>query len=177
VDRSGSASQNFEIDLPPHVAELRVIVESLPGLTLDVPGFEEAQSAVGPDGKKVLITRRVLRPGEPDSQRHITVRLGGLPEKSPARWYASLAALLVALTGLYVARRSSAEESAERALQKAQARSRLLQELRALETEHERGELGPETFAEAKKQLLLAIARLLPDKTASIGDAVQAVEK
>lgn len=173
VDRAGRASQTFDLEIPPHVAELRVIAETTPGMTLEVPGFEPPQSTKGPDGKQVLVTRRVLAPGEAD-RRQVTIRLGGLPERSPARWYAALGASAVALTGLGLGLRRRAGVHPELALDRAKARARLLEELAEVRAAHESGAIGPETFAEAESQLLLALARLLPDEEAPKGPSGKA---
>ncbi len=158
----GSESQGFEMSLPPHLAELRVLTEAAAGMTLDVDGFERAQVARGPSGDRVLITRRVMRPGE-EPLEHVSLRIGGLPVPGPTRWGVVAAAAAIALAGLLWAfqhrgkskgRHAVAGEDIDR------ARALLLDELVALEQAFESGAIGPRTHEQTKRQLLDALARL-----------------
>ncbi len=169
-------SQTFPIAIPPHVAELRVLGEAAPGMTLDVKGFEETdrggtrevtfeepQVARGPAGDRVLITRRLMRPGE-NQLKKVLVELGGLPVAGPARWIAVALALAIALGGIASVvlrpgpkgkkRHAIAGEDLDR------ARKLLLDELVAVERAFDQGDIGPVTREQARRRLLDALARL-----------------
>lgn len=163
VPRQGKASQRFELTLPPHVADLRVITEAAPGMTLDVEGFGPAEATRGPSGDRVLITRRVAGVGS-GTFNDVRIDLGGLPVHGSARWIAVLVAALIALGGLVTAwlrrgdeaRAGAGEGDLER------ARELLLEELVAVERAFAQGHVGPRTHEQARRQLLDALARLDP---------------
>jgi hypothetical protein len=158
-----SGSQNFELSLPPHVAELRVISEASPGMTLDVAGFEPAEATRGPSGDRVLITRRLMRPGQ-GALDTVRIELGGLPTQGNTRWFVTLAAALIALGGLASAlrRRQGTDPDPVAGEDLERARKLLLDELVAVERAFEAGQVGPRTREEARRQLLDALARLSP---------------
>jgi hypothetical protein len=153
-----SESESFPFTLPPNVAELRVITEYAPGMSLNVAGFEPVQEARGPEGTRVLITRRMAPPGE-QALSSLTVELTGLPTIGPERWYAVGAATLLALSGLWFARRTRKGEKPNSG-EVRQARRLLLGDLGALEAARAQGEIGPETYERARRELVLALARL-----------------
>lgn len=162
IPSSGNPSQSFDMSLPPHVAELRVLAEAAPGMSLDVDGFEPAEPARGPTGDRVLITGRMMRPGQGELTS-IHVRLAGIPVQGPLRWAVAAAAALIALGGLAWAvlhrgkargRHAVAGEDLDH------ARRLLLDELVAVERAHEAGSIGPRTHEQARRQLLDALARL-----------------
>ncbi len=158
----GSATQSFEMSLPPHVAELRVIAESAPGMSLDVDDFEPAEPTRGPTGDRVLITRKLMRPGQGQLD-HVTVRLSGLPVQGPGRWAVTALAALIALGGFVWAvlhRGKSKGRHAVAGEDLDHARKLLLDELVAVEKAHETGAIGPRTHEQARRQLLDALARL-----------------
>jgi hypothetical protein len=140
------------------VAEVRVIAETAPGMTLNVPGFEPVQEARGPEGTKVLVTRRAMTPGQGLLQT-IDVQLSGLPMVGPERWYAVALAIALAAAGLWFAtgpaRRSQLGRSDVR-----KARKLLLEDLAALEQAKQRELVGPQTYERARRDLLQALARL-----------------
>lgn len=154
-------SESFHFSLPPHVAEVRVITETAPGMTLHVPGFEPVQEARGPEGTKVLVTRRAMTPGQGLLQT-IDVQLGGLPTVGPERWYAVALAVALAAAGLWFAtgpaRRSQLGQGDVR-----KARKLLLEDFAALERAKQQDLVGPQTYERARRDLLQALARLEDD--------------
>jgi len=156
-------SEAFQFSLPPNVAEMRVITEYAPGMSLKVAGFEPVQEARGPDGTRVLVTRRLAVPGE-QSLPNLTVELNGLPTIGPERWYAVGAAVALALTGLWFSRRTRQGAGAGEVRE---ARRLLLLDLRSLEAARAGGEIGPQTYERARRELVLALARLETEPAAA----------
>jgi hypothetical protein len=164
-----AASLSFT--LPPHVARMRVITEAARGMTLRVADFPNAEADRNQRGQRVLFTERQLRAGQSPMSR-LEVTLGNLPGPGPGRWWtASLATCIVAL-GVYTAveqqradkrgkkspGKSALEEDAAR------ARTRLVEEIAALERAHESGQIGPNAYARLRQMLIDAVARLLPQR-------------
>lgn len=158
LPNSNTESRTIPISVLPHTAELRVLSEMIPGLSLDVsPGFEAPQIADGPTGKKVLITRRLMQPGQSEISE-VKILLGGLPVTGPGRWIAVFIALGIAsmsLIGIF-GQRSSEELLSE----KKKARETLLKEMLLVERAFEAGDIGPRTFEQTRREILTAIARL-----------------
>jgi hypothetical protein len=152
-------SEIFRLSLPPHVAEIRVITEYAPGMSLSVAGFEPVQQARGPEGTRVLVTRRALAPGE-GALSSIAVELHGLPTVGPERWYAVALALLLAVAGLWFSLRPGRRSARLERADLHQARRLLLADLAALEKARAQDEVGPQTYERARRELLLALARL-----------------
>ncbi len=156
------STQSLELTLPPHVAELRVITEASPGMTLDVDGFDRAEPARGPTGDRVLITRRMMRAGD-GQLTDVHIRIGGLPVQGPARWGVVAAAAVIALSGLAWAFRHRGKSKGRHAVAGEdldRARALLLDELVAVERALESGAIGPRTHEQTRRQLLDALARL-----------------
>ncbi len=152
-------SESFELGLPPHLVELRVLAEQTPGLRLGVPGFDDAEPTRGPDGKRMLFTRRVMQPGQ-DEMSRIRIDLAGLPVPGPARYIACALALCVAAAGVFYASRRGRRAQEELAADRAAAERVLLDELLALERSHRSGLVGPKTYEQGKRELLNALSRL-----------------
>jgi hypothetical protein len=162
VPSRGRTTQSLELTLPPHVAELRVITEAAPGMTLDVDGFERAEAARGPTGDRVLVTRRMMRAGD-GQLNDVHIRVGGLPVPGPARWGVVAAAAVIALSGLAWAFRHRGKSKGRHAVAGEdldRARALLLDELVAVERALESGAIGPRTHEQTRRQLLDALARL-----------------
>ncbi len=148
----------IEVGLPPHVAEIRVLAEKTPELQLQVaPQFITAEPAKAPDGKDVLITRRVMKPGESQLSR-IRIQLDGLPVLGPGRWIALGLSLLIALLGVgALFRKNSQRGSID---ERDEARQTLLEEMRFLKSAYANKDIGPRTFEQTHREILVALARL-----------------
>jgi hypothetical protein len=166
VPNPGDADVSFRLELPPHVADLRVIAQSSPGMTLEVDGFDPAEPTVDGNGQRLLFTARQMRQGD-DQLRELAVRLSGLPTQGPGRWIAVALAASLAASGLRAARRAPAQPKKRAREELAAARELLLDELVALEHARAAGQIGPTTYDSAKRELVGALARL----RAGSGDA------
>jgi hypothetical protein len=161
IPSRNSESEVYSFGVLPHVAELRVLAEAAPGLTLIVPGFEPVQKADGPAGTPVWVTRRVMNPGEGELGG-VAVELNGLPTIGPERYYALVFALLLASSGLYWALsykrgKVSLGDDQKRILE---AKQVLLSELDLLEKAKTQEVVGPQTYESTRRQILDALARL-----------------
>ena len=149
----------FELGAPPHLAEQRILVEDIPGMELSVAGFGPAETTTGPDGKPVLFAQKIMQPGQAELSS-MRIELSGLPTVGPGRWMALSLALLVALGGLIMAFLQKNKRSDEQLEQKKVAREVLLREMQLLESARAMDKIGPRTYEQTKREILLALARL-----------------
>jgi hypothetical protein len=149
----------FVIQLPPHVAELRVMVPAAREMRLEVEGFNAAEPMTGQDGRRLLVVQRQLRPGEPE-MREVAIRLSGIPTPSSGRWVAVGLSLSVLLAGLFLTSRDRRTAGQVPAKDGERAQRLLLGELVALERAFIGKEIGPRTYEQARRALLDALTRL-----------------
>jgi hypothetical protein len=157
----------FVVQLPPHVAELRVMVPAAREMRLEVQGFNPAEPMTGQDGRRLLVVQRQLRPGEPE-MRDVAIRLSGIPTPSSGRWIAVGLALSVILAGLFLTARDQKGAGLVPVKDGERAQKLLLNELVALERAFADKEIGPRTYDQARRALLDALTRLearMPGKT------------
>lgn len=167
VPNTNTETRTISFGVPPHTVDLNVLIEQAPGLGLSVtPGFVPAESRVGRNEKKVLVTRRVLRPGEGPISA-IQIDLTGLPVIGPARWIATFIALGIALLGLLATWMKRRESDKDQGQERDKARETLLREMLLLERAHRTGEIGPRTYEETRREILVALARLEPEPSAA----------
>lgn len=160
LPKSADSTEVFQVSTLPRIAELRVIAEASPQMRLDVEGFEPVQVAANQQGKRVLVTRKLLERGD-ELERGFSVTLSGLPVPGYGRWVAVGLALALGVLGFGAANGSvnlGGSESKARDLKR--AREVLLNELVEVERSRERGDLGPSAYADARRVLLDALARL-----------------
>lgn len=163
VPNTNTETRTIAFSIPPHTVDLNVLIEQAPGMGLSVsPGFAPAESRVGRNEKKVLVTRRVLRPGD-GQLSEIRIELSGLPVIGPGRWIATFVALFIALLGILATWMKRRESEAEKQEQRKKAQDTLVGEMLLLETAHQNGDIGPRTYEETRREILVALARLEPD--------------
>jgi len=154
--------QTIRIALPPHVAQMRVMVESSKSMGVEVAGFPAAKKTKNRDGKRVLVTEKMTA-REEGGLKFVEITLTGLPTAGPGRWIASGFGLLALAIGLgYVLQRrdqKGPDEEGRRDL--VDAREALLREIVELERAHRAGELGPKTYQRLRNALLDALERLV----------------
>jgi hypothetical protein len=151
---SGESSVDFDVGLPPNMAQLIVRAAASPGMKLAVPGFRDAVSDVNEEGQRELITGKKLQEGEIPF-RKIHVALSELPTPGPARVIATSIAGIGILVGALAVRSRRAKTTTKR------DRARLLQLLEELEDAHARGDVGPKSYARARRELIDELALLL----------------
>jgi len=149
----------WTMSVPPHLAEQRILVEEIPGMELRVPGFAPAEATEGPDGKKVLFAQRVMRPGESELQQ-LRIELSGLPVIGPGRWIATALAAVIGIFGLGLALLRRSGKPNEEDDQRLIAQRVLLQEIQLLERAHAQDQVGPRTYEQTRREIMMALARL-----------------
>jgi hypothetical protein len=163
VPLENKEKQTLTIQLPPRVAQARVMVEASRQMGVEVPGFPPAERSQNRDGKRILITgRQVSR--EEGGLRKLEITITGLPTQGYGRWVAVvLAVTALAGGGAFVyARRGKEEEMDEETRDELiEARDALLDEIAELERAHRRGDVGPKTYARIKNALLDSLARIV----------------
>ncbi len=154
--------QVIKLELPPHVAQMRVMVESSKNMNAEVAGFPAARKTKNRDGKRVLVTEKMVS-RESGGLTTIEITLTGLPTAGPWRWLAVLLSLGAVVAGfVYVAQRreqGGPDEETRRDL--VEAREALLGEIVELERAHRAGEIGPKTYHRLRDALLDALERLV----------------
>lgn len=161
VPRTGDSTQNFRIELPPHVLHMQVMVEASKSMSVDVKGFPAAQKK-NREGKKVLVTEWQLdRAG--NFMQVLDLTVSGLPVPSPTRWGAlALGALVIIGGAAYALKRREATDMADDTRDDlVDAQRALLDEIVALERLHKAGTVGPKTYARLRSALVDALARIV----------------
>ena len=162
IPLDGSEKQTIRIELPPSVAQMRVMAESSRSMAVKVVGFPDAQK-VTRDGKRLLVTERQFARSERSQQSSIEIALTGLPVPGPGRWIAVILAVIALGSGIaYVARRrDDGEIDDDTRNDLLEAREALLSEIVALERAHRSGEIGPKSYARLHASLLDALAQIV----------------
>lgn len=158
---AGAETQVIKLELPPHIAQARVIAEASRAMTLNVSGFPETQTARR-EGKRLLITERTLTRSE-SGVPMLTITLGGLPTEGPGRYLALSLAVVALLGGISYAfsKRFDTRHDPEARADLAEAREALLDELVALERARKSGEVGPKTYDRVRRALLDSLSRIV----------------
>lgn len=156
--------QTIRIELPPRIAQMRVMAEASKSMTLNVAGFPAAQRTQNRDGKKILITEMQGTRTE-GGMKVIEITLGGLPTPGVGRWIALLlaGATVIGGTALNLVRRRDQDRGPddEERRELLEARNALLDEFVELERARKRGDVGPKTYDRVRAALLDALARIV----------------
>jgi hypothetical protein len=156
----------FDVSFPIHVFRAMVITQAPRGMALSVDGMVPAEADVF-QGQRILVTQRALRSHDDASLDHLHIVLSGLPAVAgPERTVALLAAFAIVAGSAGLAfrrtRRSTARRrraAARRGLER--ERTRVLADAAELARAREAGEVGPETHERRRRELALALARVL----------------
>jgi hypothetical protein len=169
VPNHGKSSAEFRLGLPPHVASLRVLAQSAPGMELRAEGFAAAEPVVDNNGQRLLLTDRQMQPG--DAQlRALAIRLSGLPTPGPGQWIAVALAAALAVSGMAAAKQAPKQPAKLAREDALRAHSLLIDELVALEKARRKKQIGPATYESTRRQLVEAIARLATSNPAQPAD-------
>jgi hypothetical protein len=163
VPRHNTANAAFDIELPPHVIQVKVGLASSRNAELLVDGFADAQPTTSQNGQRLLLTAKSFdRPNELPGDLRFEVR--GLPTIGVGRIVAACVSVFVVLLGVFFAmikKRLGQPADHDQTLHN-RARERLLAELAELEMAKLTGRIGPTTFADTRSIILEALIRLEP---------------
>lgn len=163
VPNDHDPTTSFNMDMPPHLASMQMVVESAPGMSMNIAGFAPAEPATNNNGQRVLVAARQLQQGQPQMDQ-LSITLAGVPTPPEGRWYAVVIALTFGLGGLGIALGRSQDQRkrvaavAQRDLDRSS--DLLLDELVALERAKQNKQIGPHTYESTRRALLDALARL-----------------
>ena len=162
VPLEGTARQTFRIEMPPHVAQMRVMAESSKSMGLEVSGFPAAQKSTNRDGKRIMITEKQVGRSE-RGLPVLEVTITGLPTPGNARWIAVVLGLgaIAGGVGYALQRRDDKALAPDTRADLLDAQRALLDELVALERAHKSGEVGPKSYARFRAALLEALGRIV----------------
>jgi hypothetical protein len=159
---SGESDVSFDVGMVPNVAAARVISPASRDMKLEVEGFPAPRSTSDGQGQRALITERQLSREDPP-MKSVAVTIRGLPTEGPGKLIATfLAAGGVGIGLVLGAQRPSSKD-------RKKERARLLAELTELERAHRDGQVGPKTYAAARRDLLDALARTFAEEASGDG--------
>jgi hypothetical protein len=160
LPRAGSSAR-LPVVQPWRTYTYRVISEAPEGMKLRVTDFPEPEK-VKDQQRDLFFTQVQRRPSEPELGA-FTIRLDGIPGPGPGRWIAVLLTVLAVGYGLLRAFRT-ADDVAERKALLAARKSELLALAKSTDSEHERGEIGPQFRAERLNDIMTELALVLRDE-------------
>jgi hypothetical protein len=160
LKRSGDSAK-IPINQPWRTYQYRVISEAPAGLKLRVTDFPEPE-AVRDKDRDLLFTQKQNSPNDPNTAA-FTIKLDGIPTPGPGRWIALVMAVLAMGVGLVVARKP-ADDAQDRKLAIVARKEELLALAKQTESEHERGEIGPQYRAEKLEEITTELALVLRDE-------------
>lgn len=155
---AGESDIHFDVGMPPHLAAIRVMAVAADPMKLAIEGFPDAHPDQDGEGNRVLVIDRQMRPNDAPV-KSISVSLRDIPTAGPARFIATgLAAIGVVFGLVLTSRRRPKREDKTGAKRE---RQRLLGDLEDLERARLAGDVGPKTYARARREIIDAIARTL----------------
>jgi hypothetical protein len=165
---SGDSEIDADIGMPPHVFQAIVMTPYAAPIKLVVDGFPEPKTRTDNQGQKILVTQA---DATDKPLTHVHLALKDLPTPGPARWLATFAAAFGIIAGLgFAVSTARAPQGKRRGAGGGDARSerqQLLAELEDLERAHRDGEVGPQTYERARRELIDAIARTLTKESST----------
>jgi hypothetical protein len=163
---SAENSSTREIKFPSalHLGSARILLDSAPGMTMKIEGFEEPTESRNQDGQRRLIAARDFLGEKIRAPEAIKVQISGIPTPAAGRGFAVTLAAVIAMGGLVLSMGRFKTRTPTRSQLSKEDRERagelLLEELIRLEQAFKQGEIGRKTHDTAKRQLLEAYARL-----------------
>jgi hypothetical protein len=161
VPNDQSPTAAFRLTLPPRVSAVQVVTEASPNMGLQVGGYSAPTAGLNTHGRRVLKTGAVARPGD-WLPSELSITLTGLPTSGDARWWALIAALLIAGAGVVYARQYAADDQRLRRDRQRlrEARELLLAELIDVHQARLDNTLGPRAYDSVRSELVDALARI-----------------
>ena len=150
----------FDIPLPPSTRRVQVIALAPRGMGLSVEDFPKAERTRVSSGKPAWLTTKTLRSDVQQSFDSISFTLDGIPTRGPGALIAIGIAFMIAMGGLYRGTTTRAQKRLARS-DRDRARKLLLEELARIELAYRNKQVGPRTYAQAKRTVLDALARIL----------------
>jgi hypothetical protein len=154
---SGDKDVDFDVGLPPHAAIVRVMMPAAVGIKLAPVGFPPPEVRQDGQGQSFLVTERRVRPDE-GRLASVTIGIHDIPVAGGGRTVATGLAAGGVAVGLLLAtsrrRRRGAQEPSG-------TRETLLEELAELEHARADGDVGPQTYERARRELIDSLARVL----------------
>jgi hypothetical protein len=155
---NGERDVIVEAGMPPHLAAARVMAPASKQMTFTATGFPPAQPKTDNQGQRVLISEKQMTRGEP-ALTTVHLELGDLPTAGPGRYIATILAMLTVATGIALgARKKPDRDRTQEKRDAKEQRKRLLAELEDLERAHRAGDVGPQTYARQRRELVDQIA-------------------
>jgi hypothetical protein len=156
----GESQVLVDAGMPPHLAAARAMAPASRQMKFAATGFPPAVSRTDGQGQRILVSERQMTRGEAPL-KSLHVELTDLPTQGPGRYVATSLTALGLATGIALALQGrSARERRSQSRKKDQKdiRKELLAELVQLEDAHKRGDIGPQTYARARRELIDQIA-------------------
>lgn len=169
----GTVTLTWAFDVPVHDTDMRVtvanpfrvfryrvIASAPPGLSLDVEGMPPTRRFE--DQGSAFLGTEIQRSPEEAPLGSLVLHLRGIPGPGPARWVAvTVAGLLLAVGAFFAFRPARVVDAAARSRELELRQKALEDEARELETERERGDVGPEYYARRRGELVKELATVL----------------
>jgi hypothetical protein len=156
---SGDKDIDFDVGLPPHSAIIRVMMPAAGALHLVAGGFPPAEVRHDGQGQSFLVSEKRLRPDEA-ALGSVSVGIHDLPTPGPGRLIATVLAAVSVAFGLSLVARSRRPRGSG-AGDEGSEREAILADLAELEQARTSGEVGPQTYERARKEIIEALARTL----------------
>jgi hypothetical protein len=158
IPYSNDGSLSFTIRLPPHVGRLRVVSEAAAGMQLSAAGFPDPVVDRDRSGRRILSTDREVTDGD-HALENVTVTLHNVPGSTRASVWLFGTTVAIMLAGIFLASRTRAERDASADLEL--AKSRLAEEIAALDEALAQGLIGTLGHERIRRLLLNALGQIL----------------
>jgi len=160
LPREGESAK-ITVNQPWRTYTYRVVTEAPEGMRVRVSDFPEPER-VQDEQRNLYFTQIQRRPSDPQLGA-FTIKLDGIPGPGPGRWIAVLLAALAAGYGLTRAFKR-VDDADERRDALAVRKQQLLELAKSVDSEHERGDIGPHYHAERMNEIMTELALVLRDE-------------
>lgn len=151
-------SLSIEQAVPFATMEYQVVSDYVDGMSLLVEGFQVARVHEGGD-RRFLVAGLMRRPGDPPVDP-LRIHIAGIPGSGTLPYVAAAIAAIFAFLGLWLLLRPF-DQSAAIAKVRKERRTELLDEIAALESQHEAEAIGPSYYEHRRRELTDELAIVL----------------